>query len=181
MKKRTVLLTEISICVALALVLDFIKIWRAPQGGSVNLAAVPIIVLAFRRGLTPSLTAGGLLGLLKIFIGGYVVHPLQAILDYPLAFLLLGLAGIFFSLFQQKNKRVLAIILGTILSFAGRFACHFLAGVIYFSQYAPANISVARYTAVYAGSHLLPAAALTIVVLLALLPYGILALDEKGI
>lgn len=173
MKKKytTVLLAETGIAVALALILDFIKIWRAPQGGSVNLAAVPIIILAFRRGFVPTLVAGGLLGTLKLFLGGYAIHPLQAILDYPLAFLLLGVAGAFQGLYHKKDGSWWVVAIATVVGFLGRFICHFIAGVVYFSQYAPENMSVVWYTIVYAGTHLVPTTILTIVISLALLKY----------
>ncbi len=173
MKKKysTVLLAETGIAVALALILDFIKIWRAPQGGSVNLAAVPIIILAFRWGFIPTLIAGGLLGTLKLFLGGYAIHPLQAILDYPLAFLLLGTAGAFQGLYRKSGNSWWVVALATLVGFLGRFVCHFITGILFFSQYAPENMSATWYTVVYNGTHLVPMALLTIIISLALLRY----------
>ena len=68
-----------------------------PQGGSFGLEMLPILFIAVRRGVLPGLVAGALFGLLQLAgVAGtpYIYHPVQALLDYPLAFGALGLAGL---------------------------------------------------------------------------------------
>jgi energy-coupled thiamine transporter ThiT len=89
-ERRTRLLLEIALTIALATVLSMLTIWRMPQGGSVSLGMLPLFVLAFRRGLVPGLVAGALYGLVDLMVNPYVVHWAQLILDYPLAYLLGG-------------------------------------------------------------------------------------------
>ena len=163
------LMTEIGLAVALVVILDLLKLWRAPQGGSVTLALVPIMLIAFRHGLVPGLLAGGLAGVLKLFFGPYVVHPVQAILDYPLAFMLLGLAGVFCYHFQNSpNRKPLYLGAGVLVGLLGRFMSHFLAGIVFFGHYAPEGTPVAIYSLTYNLGFLVPEGLLTFAVLLAL-------------
>ena len=113
--------TEIGVAVALAVILSMIRVYRMPQGGSVSLEILPIFYIALRSGGGVGLLAGLAFGLTKLLLGPYIVHPLQLILDYPLAFAFLGLAGFF------RKYQVVGIILGGL----GRFAMHVLSGVIF--------------------------------------------------
>ena len=45
---RTVVLVEGALCIALSIVLSYIRLFRMPQGGSVNLELVPLILFAWR-------------------------------------------------------------------------------------------------------------------------------------
>lgn len=90
----TKILAEIIILVALAGALSLIR-YTLPQGGSINLGMVPILWLAFRRGPKIGIFAGAVFGVVDLAIEPFVVHPIQFILDYPLAFAALGLAGFF--------------------------------------------------------------------------------------
>jgi thiamine transporter len=54
MKKNQIrIMTEIGMAVALAAIFNFITLWRMPQGGSVNLEMLPILIIAFRWGAGP--------------------------------------------------------------------------------------------------------------------------------
>ena len=74
------------------------------------------------------------------------MHPAQVLLDYPIAFGALGLAGFF------RNRAFLGINVGI----AGRFLAHFVSGIIFFAIYAPEGMSPIIYSALYNGSYLLP-------------------------
>lgn len=146
MKFTPRLMAEISICTALALVLGFIKFSPVSQGGSISLVMVPIFVLALRHGCVIGGIGGMLLGLIQLLTDAYVVHPLQFILDYPLAYGLLGLAGLFI------HRPYLGIILGGI----ARFLAHFVSGLIFFSSYAPQGINPIIYSLLYNASYMIP-------------------------
>jgi len=107
---------------------------------------VPVLWLALRRGPKVGIFAGAVFGLVDLAIEPFVVHPIQLILDYPLAFAVLGLAGFF---------RKLPVI-GVILGVTGRFLCHFTSGVVYFSSYAPEGMSPIVYSAIYNGIYIVP-------------------------
>ncbi len=145
-KFSTKILAEIVVFVSLATVLSYIKIFSLPQGGSVTAASmVPILWLALRRGPKVGLFAATLYGVVQFALGPYIFHPAQVLLDYPIAFGLLGLAGFF------QNRPFIGVSLGII----GRFVAHFFSGIIFFAIYAPKGMHPAIYSAVYNGGYLL--------------------------
>jgi len=141
-------LAEIIILVALAGALSLIShsFFSLPQGGSINVGMVPILWLALRRGCKIGIFGGAVFGVVDLAIGAFVVNPIQLILDYPLAFAVLGLAGSF-----QKYP-----VIGVIVGVTGRFMSHFISGVVYFADYAPAGMSPVVYSAIYNGTYLIP-------------------------
>jgi thiamine transporter len=143
----TRILAEIIIFVALATALSFVIVYILPQGGSITAGSmVPIIWLALRRGPKIGLFAATLYGIVQLVILPYAIDPIQVLLDYPLAFGVLGLAGIF-----QKYP-----VVGATVGITSRFVMHFVAGVVYWAPiYAPAANPFA-YSAIYNGSYLLP-------------------------
>ncbi|HSH35717.1 energy-coupled thiamine transporter ThiT [Schnuerera sp.] len=158
MKKwSTKMLVEAGIMIALSILLSRIKVYEAPQGGSVTAGSmIPIMLFAMRWGLGPGITAGITFGLLKLMLGGWVFSPTQAILEYPIAFGFLGLAGVFSnSIEKAKDGSYFKIILSVLLAIAGRFICHLLAGVIFFSEYAGTQ-NPWIYSFGYQASYLIP-------------------------
>ena len=86
-------LTTTALLVALAIILDQIKLFEMPQGGAVTLfGTLPIIALGYLLGTRWGLLGGAVTGLLNLIFGGYVIHPVQMILDYVIAFAVMGLA-----------------------------------------------------------------------------------------
>jgi len=155
--QRLVVMLEIAIMAALAYVFSYIKLFEMPQGGSVSLVLLPIALIAFRRGLTAGVLTGLIVGELNHLIGGYVVHPVQLMLDYPLAFAALGLAGVVrLSSAAQPKTRIMALWGGLLLATAARLVCHFVSGVVWFGEYAPEGTPVAVYSFVYNITYLLP-------------------------
>ena len=148
---RSKFLVEGALCLALSLILSSIKIFTLPQGGSITLEMVPLLFFAFRRGPKGGIFVGLLSGLLQIFLGGYIFHPLQALLDYPLAMAAMGLGGIF-----SKHKLLSSLIAGSL-----RLFCHTLAGVIFFASYAPIGENVWTYSLIYNATFLVPSLALS--------------------
>lgn len=143
----TKVLAEVSVMVALSLVLNFIKVYQLPQGGSITLASmVPVLLISFRRGPKVGVFSGVVFGMAQMLLDGWFYSPVGMILDYPLAFGALGLAGIF-----RKTP-----LIGVVVSLATRFLSHFISGVVFFGMYAPEGMSPIVYSAVYNGSYMLP-------------------------
>ncbi|MCM3079898.1 energy-coupled thiamine transporter ThiT [Brevibacillus invocatus] len=156
-RNRLLTLLEMAMMAALALVFSEIKVFTMPQGGSVSLVMVPIALLAVRRGIIPGIVTGLIVGLLQLFLGGYVVHPIQLLLDYPVAFAALGFVGIVrISHFTSKPKRNVAIWSALLVGVLVRFACHFTSGIVWFGEFAPEGMNVAWYSFVYNITYLLP-------------------------
>ncbi|WP_283152246.1 energy-coupled thiamine transporter ThiT [Guptibacillus hwajinpoensis] len=169
MKKdnRLLLLVEIALMAAVGVILDLLSLRLWPNGGSVSLAMVPIFLIAYRRGLGAGLTTGLLVGLLQpLIVPPFYVHPIQFLLDYPIAFMVVGMAGIFsVKVDEAKRKRITMIILGCLTGSLLRLVSHFISGVIWFGEMAPEGTPVALYSFLYNASYLLPTAAVSIVVL----------------
>ncbi len=142
MKINTRVLVEGALCAAMTIVLSYIRLFRMPQGGSVTLENIPLIIFALRRGVKAGVGIGALAGLLEMILDGYVVHPVQAFLDYPLAFAAMGLVA------AVPGPQWLAITIAT----AARLCCHVLSGVIFFASYAPEGQHPLLYSLGYNGS-----------------------------
>lgn len=163
-------IAEIGVAVALAMVLQFVKVLKMPQGGSVSLEMVPIFYLAFRRGPKSGILAGMLFGFGKLLVEPYIIHPVQLIMDYPLPFAAIGLAG-----FLRWRP-----LLGTLLGSAARFFVHFLSGVIFFASYAPEGQSPIVYSAIYNASYIIPELIISAIIMESLMRSGRLLDGKKG-
>lgn len=142
----TKIIAEIAVFVALATALSYVKIFSLPEGGSVTAGSmVPILWLALRRGAKIGIFSAIIFGFVWMAIEHFVYNPAQALVDYPLAFGMLGLAGFF-----QKRP-----FLGVNVGIGGRFLMHFISGVLFFGSYAPAGMSPIVYSALYNGSYML--------------------------
>ena len=139
-------LTYGALCMAMSFVLSYIKLWSMPLGGSVTLASMlPLLWYSNKFGVKNGLIAGAAYGLLQLIQKPEIYHWVQVLLDYPLAFMMLGLAG------SVKNLQ-----LGSIIGVAGRWVCHILSGAIFFAEWVPEGWSNAWvYSAAYNGTYLL--------------------------
>ncbi len=161
----TKILAELTVFVALTVVLRDVlpPLFEMPQGGSVTIAGlVPIIWFALRRGPKYGILAGAVYGIINAFLpGAYVIHPVQGLLDYPLAFGALGLAGFF-----RKMP-----LLGVAIGIVGRFLCSFTSGVIFFEIL---SIDGVTASAIYNGIYLIPDFVITAAVIFILLKRNLL-------
>lgn len=144
-----------ALSIALSFVLSYIKIFEMPQGGSVTLASMlPIMLFAAAYGVGPGLLTGAAYGLLQYLQGGWFVHPIQFLLDYPLAFALIGLAGVHKHLPHAWHQWSLyaCMVIGAL----GRAMSATLAGILYWDTAPWASL-------VYNGTYLIPDTAICII------------------
>lgn len=162
-KTRT--LVECALMIALGTVLANIKIYELPNGGSVTLfSMLPFILISFRHGVKWGLFTGFVNSLLQMLLGFYApaapgLLPLvgMILLDYVLAFTLLGLAGAFAKPFRN---RLVGVAVGTAAVCLIRYLCSFLSGVLIWgnlSEGLPAWV----YSLGYNGSYMIPETILT--------------------
>lgn len=167
-KSKLLMLIEIAIFAAIGIVLDKLSFSLA-QGGSISLVMVPIILMAVRWGLSAGLITGLLIGILQIILGGYVIHWAQGLLDYGIAFTVVGFAAIIRKPLLQaattlkKRKMIFYISLGTVIGGLLRYVAHALAGAVFFAEYAGGQ-NVWLYTISYNGSYMIPAIILTAII-----------------
>ena len=170
--KRIKALTEGGVMIALATILSIIKVYEAPFGGSVTAGSmIPIIIIALRWGTMRGIFVGVVYGIIQSIIDPYIVHPLQFLLDYPIAFGLLGLAGIFKHFIAKKSLspkvEYLLVSVGVFIAMLGRLISHILSGVVFFSEYA-GELNPWVYSLLYNGSYLGIELIITILIVLLL-------------
>lgn len=154
MKQRlsTKVVATAAVCIAMSFLLSYLKLFEMPMGGSITaLSMLPMLVFSWMFGVVPGLIAGAAYGLLQLIQRPEIVHPIQMILDYPAAFAMMGLAGVF-----RKVERRWALPAGVVLACFARFLCHFITGMVFFGMYAPALDfwSVFIYSAAYNGGYM---------------------------
>lgn len=148
-----------AVAMTMAVVTSIYTVYELPFGGSITLFRMFFICLiGYLYGTKAGIITGMAYGLLDFILKPYAITLVQPILDYPIAFGFLGLSGIF-------TKSKYGIIKGYALGVAGRYLCHVLTGIIFFSEYAGDQNTVI-YSLVYNASYIVPEAALTILLLL---------------
>ena len=135
--RRIITLIEGALCVALSTVLTKLNLFSMPQGGSIDLELLPLILFAFRHGVKSGTGAGAVYGVVRIVTGAHIYYPVQAFLDYPLAFACAGVSG-------MKYK-----IPGLIIAALLQLLCHIVSGTVFFAEYAPAGESPFVYSLIY--------------------------------
>ena len=138
-----------ALLVALSTALSYVVLFKAPYGGSVTLFSIlPIVLAGYFFNVRIGLIVGMAVGFLNLLLNPYIVHPIQLLLDYPLAFGALGLGGIL-------KKRGEYSIIGVLwISILARYFCAFLSGVVFFGAYAPTGFNPVTWSLVYNASYL---------------------------
>ncbi len=149
---------------AIAFICSNIKITQMPMGGSITMISLIFIsLIGYLFGAKVGLISALGYGFLQLAFGGYVMHPIQMIFDYPLAFMCLGFSGLF------RNKKN-GLRNGYILGCLCKYLCHVFTGVVFFSETGASFFSSLTYSLAY-NAYVLPEVILTLVLLPVLLPY----------
>lgn len=168
---RTVALCECAIMLALSVVLSYIKFFELPFDGSITLfSMLPVCLVAIKYGWRWGLGTAFCFSWFQILQGGvfgWGLTPIMLIgsllLDYILAYTVLGLAGIF------RKKGYLGMLGGIATVCVLRFVVHFLAGIILWANFEQFEAfgqviqdSPALYSICYNGVYMLPETLLTV-------------------
>ncbi|WP_410983980.1 energy-coupled thiamine transporter ThiT [Bacillus cereus] len=167
---------ESAILAAFALIIDILPLSiKLPTGGSVSFAMIPIFIIAYRWGFKTAFLGGLIWGLLQIVVGdAVIVTPIQTLIEYFVAFAFIGFAGLFYQPIQQamankQGKKAMTYILcATFIGSLARYFWHFIAGIIFWGQYAPKGQSAFLYSLIVNGSTMLASFTLCTVLLLLL-------------
>ena len=172
--KKTQILCECAVMIAMSIAFSFIKLIRMPLGGSVTFVSMlPVMICAVRHGVKWGLASSGIFAAYQlvqsiasgnVFPYCYTTATLMIciLFDYLIPFGALGFAG--FAHGKTKGK-VICLCAALIIL---RFACHFVTGVFVWGQWAD-GMSVYLYSLLYNGQYMLPELILTLAVLTALI------------
>ena len=164
-----------AICIALSYALSYIKFFSLPQGGSVTFASLlPLALYSYMFGTRKGLVAGVVYGMLQFIQSPQFYEPMQVLLDYPIAFGAIGLAGLGKKMKFLKGNMMAEFAVGAFIAGIGRYLSHALSGFYVFYHYLPIGSGVGDMLAYAFGynSFVLVDIALVIVV-------GIIALSTK--
>lgn len=151
-KQSTVGLVESALLIAIAAVIELISKalgLELPFGGTITLASMfPIVLIAYKYGTKWGLLSGFTYSLVQMLLGAKTVSAMflpgddqmvlwQAIciclLDYVLAYTLLGLGGIFKGKFKKPAAE---LALGAFVALLLRYLVHIVSGAIFYGAYA---------------------------------------------
>ena len=151
---KTKRLTESAMLLSLAIVLEFISkmfIPEMPFGGQVTFVSMlPVVLISYRHGVKWGLVSGVAYALMEMAIGaktvaaafqpGYfgdgtmIVNALiMCLLDYLVAFTVLGLGGIFRDKIKHPGT---ALCCGSLVALGARYVAHIASGYILFAGWA---------------------------------------------
>lgn len=141
-----------ALAIALSYALSYVKFFKMPQGGSVTFASLlPLMIYCCMFGTRRGLIVCLLYGAMQALQDTYIIHPMQFLLDYPLAFGLIGVSGIFVEKGFLKQYPVVGFLLGGMLAVCLRYACHVCSGVFAFASWADLDAygTVTAYSMAY--------------------------------
>ena len=154
MTSKTKRITESAMLLAVAIVLELVSkmiIPEMPFGGQITLVSMlPIVLISYRHGVKWGLVAGVAYALLEMAIGAKTVAAafqpgyfgdgvmllnafIMCVLDYLVAFTLLGLGGIFRNKIENRGA---ALMCGSLVALGARYVAHIASGYILFSGWA---------------------------------------------
>ena len=142
-----------AMCIAIAFVLSCIRLFRMPQGGSITPAAMlPLVMFMVACGPVQGFAVGCAYGLLQLITDPYVIHPVQMLVDYPLAYgaMILGCLALPLPVKKQWKLPIAVLLAGV-----GRYLMAVLSGSIFFAEYAGEQ-NAWIYSLVYNISYLGP-------------------------
>lgn len=168
-------ITYAAVCIAMSFTLSYIRVVKLPQGGSITVASLlPLMLYSYMFGAKKGVFAGFIYGILQAIQSPSILHPAQFLLDYPLAFAAVGLAGIFKNMRAFEKIPQIRFALGATVAGLGRFIMHFLSGWLAFGVFAPEGQHPALYSFIYQAGYVLPDLLITLIV-------GVLAFSSKAI
>ncbi len=139
-----------AIAIAMSFALSYIRLFKLPQGGSLTLASLlPLMIYCCMFGTRRGTIACLIYGVLQAIQDPWIIHPMQFLLDYPLAFGMVGISGIFIEkkVFKIKSRvdvnNVLGFACGAVIAITGRYICHVLSGIFAFASYSTMTSALA--------------------------------------
>lgn len=176
--KKLMALVECALFVAVAFALDFVKAIELPYGGSIKFVMIPLMIIAFRRGVkwgTFSSLAYLVLAMIMgrenfIYPGDATTYPvvvyvlIVALFDYIIAYGVCGFARVFTKPFQNK---VVGVAVASLIVCIIRYVCHVISGATVWGTYMPEDFQggVLWYSLTYNATYMIPITIVCVIVL----------------
>ena len=160
-KQSVYRLTESALLLAVAAVLSVIKLVDMPYGGSVTaFSMLPLLVIAYRHGTRWGLFTAFTYSLIQLLLGldnfsyatSFTAVIMIALFDYLLAFLALGLGGIFRGKLPQGGALCATAVLTGVL----RYLCHVISGCTVWAGLSVPTTEALVYSLSYNATYMIP-------------------------
>ncbi len=154
-------LAEAALLIAMGTVLSVFKLIDLPYGGSVTVGSMlPVLIIAYRYGTGFGMASSLAFGIIQQLLGlktlSYVTtwQSILAVilLAYIVAFMVIGLGG----LFRKLSSERLALVLGALLACILRFACHFTSGITVWKGISIPMKAAVIYSLGYNATYMIP-------------------------
>lgn len=132
MNKKTKKIAYIGIYIALAVVFNYLKemlpFLTMPQGGSVDISLIPLVIGAIHLGFFDGILLGVLFWLITTILGmnNFYLNNMQYVLDYIIPALAIGLAGIYHAI-----PKKIFIYIGVLLMMVIKYLSVLISGAYY--------------------------------------------------
>ncbi len=127
-----------AVCVALSFALSYVKFFSMPQGGSVTFASLlPLVLYSYMFGTRRGVIVGVVYGLLQFAQSPQFYQPVQVLIDYPIAFGAIGVAGLCRNWKILKGNIFAEFVVGATIAVILRYCAHTLSGYFVFYSWAP--------------------------------------------
>ena len=154
MQTKTRRLTESAMLLAVAIVLELVSklfIPEQPFGGQLTIVSMlPVVLISYRHGVKWGLWAGVAYAMVEMLLGAKTVAAafqpgyfgdgtmilnalIMCVMDYLVAFTVLGLGGIFRNKLQKPGA---ALMCGSLVALGARYLAHTASGYILFAGWA---------------------------------------------
>ena len=152
-RRVTVSAIMIALATAIAIVCELIPFLNLPFGGGFTIASMlPIVLISYMYGIRWGLLSSFVYSIVQILISiikgstvvalftphsddfmGYTAAVWILLLDYLVAYTVLGFGGIFRN---RVPKKAVALALGVVVALMLRYLAHILSGYIFYGQWA---------------------------------------------
>ena len=154
MQSKTRKLTESAMLIAVSIILELLSKMFIPEmtfGGQLTIVSMlPMVLISYRHGVKWGFLAAFAYAMMEMLIGaknvaaafqpGYFGDTamignaiIMCVMDYLVAYTLLGLGGIFRNKIQNPS---LSLMAGSLVALGGRYLAHIVSGYILFSGWA---------------------------------------------
>ena len=189
-------LAEIAICAALGFALDALQGGYSrglfTSGGSIGIAMLPVLIISYRRGLVPGILCGLILSLVQMLSSIYVINAtsydnkflqtmgpfIQVMLDYVLAYTLVGCAGIFAKKFKKADNvgsKILFVVLGCLVGGLLKYFVQAISGAVFWvnadAEFMGVQGGTWLFSLVYNGAYNIPNIVLCAIVMILLVRF----------